>query len=167
MDLWEKLNNNYNELEKRKIIEKEFDNRRIAYYNEFQKAKPYIPKSFLNIFHKENDFQDWFFLSLSIRHELKNNSWKRGIVIDVLLQDYKQEAYILSFHNIKKYNISYPKSSNSLECIGYIEILLQNDKEKELSFEMLTNAGTDILIHFKKIKLKKYGMIYGIINLDS
>lgn len=154
-ELWNKLNSeNEEEREKANNVWKSADEK---YDIEFNKIKNEISLGSLKVYYNCKGFHDF---SL-VKFELNQNEQSRNH-INVRLEVFSHEfgSYELIYSGVERFGLIFDRDEMpefykmpQLDTWGYDEFL--RVENKILSHEILFVSGATILIHFRRIKIKK------------
>lgn len=157
-NLWNGFNSDIEEEYQRSRIEWEKNSK--EYCDIFEKIKIRLPKYFLKVFMKEHGFHDYELRKYEIIHGDKGN--KNPIRVNLVI-DNGQFCWQISYKEVSKIQISYEEQAESIgknkkyyrgfDDYGYNEILEVTDTV--LSHEILFASDATILVHFKKVGIKR------------
>lgn len=158
VDLWNKINSEIKE--ERVTAREEWKKNDINYSNIFNEVKTRLPKYFLKIFMNEHGFHDYDIKKYEIIHG--NKGYKNPIQVNLIIGN-GDFCWEINYKYVSRIKVNYKEQVEGIDKgrqyyrgfdnYGYNEILPVTDKV--LSHEILFTSDATILVHFKKVSIKK------------
>lgn len=148
----EELCSKFNSTDPEKItqVEVEWKQNIAAYYQVFEGIKERIPKKFLKVYNRNQQFHDYEFVTFKV---FQPKRWAPDPIKIQIIIATGHDAWIITYKQVSKIIFNFESEQNKyskrwgIHTWGYDEFLPVN--EEYLSHEILFASGANIIVHFK------------------